>query len=591
MNEERCYVQVRNVTYTYQGSNEPALKNLSFNVKKGEIVLITGPSGAGKTTICRLINGLIPHFFNGKFEGEVITKGYNTKIYDPGFFSGFIGFLFQDPSSQLVTPTVKEELAFGPENLGVPREEIIKRIKEVSFSTGLEGYERRNPHFLSYGEQQAVALASILTMQPEIFVLDEPTSNLDPAGKKRILNLINKMVKERKGTLVIVEHRLEEIAPLADKILVIHGGKLKREGKPCEVLNDVEEMLQYSVKVPQVTILIHKLKKENLITEEKLPLTVDAAYKLIKEELKKKEVVPEKILARKETWLKHLLKERSDLKETSRKKVVTIENLSFTYPKGVEALKNINLEIREGEFIGLIGQNGSGKTTLAKLINGLLKPTKGKVYVDGVDTTKTTVSFLSTKVGYVFQNPNNQLLSRTVKEELALGPRNLGLKEGEINERVNEVVEALKLKPLLNKNPFYLSRGEKQKVAVASVLTMKPKILIVDEPTTGQDYLTSLKMMNLYKKLNKEGKTIIVITHETSLVAEYCQRVILLNRGEVMLDNEPRKVFANSFLLKKVSIEPPQISQLFNLFTQNKLKWTILNTEEGFEFFKTLLTI
>ncbi len=564
-------VRIENLNYTYPRSDSPALRDVNLDIHEGDVVLITGPSGAGKTTLLRLINGLIPHFFGGTFKGSVVVKGYDTKSRDPGFFSTFVGYLFQNPSAHLIAPTVKEELAFGPENLGVPAHEILARIERTLKEMGLEGCEGRNPHFLSGGEQQAVALASVVVMEPRILVLDEPTSNLDPLGTERVMAQIQRLARDGRRTILIVEHKLEETAHLADRLIVLDDGAVLLDARPKDALNQAEELLGHGVRIPQVTLLFHHLVRKRLVNLESLPLTVEEAYELLAGKPRRAPRKP-----------------RTEATQGG-KEIARAVDLSFTYPDGTEALSDVNLTIREGEFVGLIGQNASGKTTLARLFNGLLKPTKGKVYVDGEDTSEHSTAYLATKVGYVFQNPDSQLFCRTVEEELTYGPRNLKLDRKVVAERVREVSEAIGITHLLRKNPFQLSQAEKQKVAVGSVLTMRPKILIVDEPTTGQDHLSSLRMMEFYRKLNSQGATLVVITHDMNLAAQYASRIVVMQSGRIIAEGPARTVFARSQILREAHLKPPQVSELFNRVFNGTVDWTVLTVEEALEAFEEAL--
>ncbi|MFQ6080503.1 MAG: ABC transporter ATP-binding protein [Candidatus Bathyarchaeia archaeon] len=562
-------IAVEGVTFTYLGSEESAIRNINLRVKKGEILMITGPSGAGKTTLCRLLNGLIPQYFRGKLEGKVLVNGVDTKKTTIGALSQTVSLLFQDPASQLVCPTVMDEVAFGPENLGVDPVEIRQRVDENVKAVRLGGYEERNPHSLSGGEQQACALAAIMAMKPEVYVLDEPTSNLDPLGSHQVLSLLVELSRRERKTMIIVEHKMEELLPLVDRLIVMNEGRIVLEGEVRKLLEDVELMEKMGLKPPQVTLLTSKLRR--YVPFERLPLTLEEGIDLLRRALRDRIKV-------KEAQIKPQPLPRA--KERKGGEIIRVENLWHVYPGEVTALRGVNLTIYEGEFVAIIGQNGSGKTTLVKHFNGLLKPTKGRVSVYGVDTSKASIAELSKRVGYAFQNPDHQLCNETVRKELAFGPINLGFSENEIEERVAKAAERLGLKGVLDEKPFSLSKGERQRVAIASILTMGPEVLIIDEPTTGQDYRMSKEIMDFCKALNEEGKTIIVITHDMNLAAEYSERVIVLKDGEILCEGPPGEVFSQVEMLEKTYLEPPQITRLAQRLTEFGIPSTLLTVDE-----------
>jgi len=570
-------VLMNKVTFTYLGGRKPAIQNIDLRIKKGEIVLVTGPAGAGKTTLCCCMNGLIPHFYEGKLDGEVLVYGLNTKMYSISDLSMFAGLLFQDPSTQLVLPTVRDEIAFGPENYGVPPDEIERRVEECARFTRLEKYLNQNPHFLSGGEKQACALASIMAMNPNMYVLDEPTSNLDPLGSYQILQVIMGLVRKENKTMIIVEHRIEELAPLVDRMLVMNEGRIILDGKPREVLENAESMAEIGIKIPQVTLLAQKLKKIG-IKFDSLPITLEEASE----------------------WLSHVLRAKAKINFSmerrissnttgTRNPVIKVKDLWHVYPGGIHALRGVNLEVYEGDFIALLGQNGSGKTTLVKHFNGLLKPTKGKVLVNGIDVEKAKVNELAMKVGYCFQNPDNQIFSRTVRDEVAFGLKNLGLPHSSIKKLVINALEMVGLKHVIDEDPFSLSLGERQRIAFASVIAMEPDILVVDEPTTGQDYVRSIEMMNLISKFHERNKAVIVITHDMNLAAEYAKRVVILQNGQVIFDGPTRRAFSQPEMLATTFLKPPQITLLGQRLSSLSLPNDILTIDEAYNFLTQFL--
>ncbi|RLG46222.1 MAG: ABC transporter, partial [Thermoproteota archaeon] len=448
-------------------------------MKEGEIVTIMGHTGCGKSTLCLTFNGIIPHAMGGDLKGKVVIDGLDIMEHDIPELARRVGMVFQDPETQLFSVTVKSEVAFGPENLMLPREEILERVRWALEATRLKGYEERAPTKLSGGEKQQVALAAAMAMRPRILVLDEPTSELDPVGTRKIFSLIKELNKKYGITFVIIEHK-EEAIQLSDRIILMKEGRVIGQGKPSQVFSDIKSVKESRVRVPQISQLFYKLKERGLDLG-RIPLTIEDAYLLLKDLLKegKAEDIPVEVNKR----------------EKGSQPVIKTENLFFQYKNGPVALKGINLEVYQGEFVAIIGQNGAGKTTLAKHFNGLLKPTKGDVIIDGMNTKDALITDLAKTVGFVFQNPDHQFFSFTVEEEVAFGPRNLGLSDEEVKNRVDEALSTVGLEKMRQRHPFTLSRGQRQRLAVASVLAMHPKMIVLDEPTTGQDEVAINQIM------------------------------------------------------------------------------------------------
>jgi energy-coupling factor transport system ATP-binding protein len=539
---------MENVDWTYEGGTKKAIRNINLKIKKGEIAIITGPSGAGKSTLCYCMSGLIPHFFRGELRGEVTVGGYNVKQTSLKALSKEVGICFDNPSNQLFCATVLEEVAFGPENICASRDEVIERVREAIKFCRLEEYRDKSPHALSGGLKQSTAIAAILAMRPNIFILDEPTSNLDPEGTELIFHRIRELVNTQNKTTIIVEHKLEYVLPFADRLIIMSDGEIIANGPVRKVLAESELLERLEISVPHVTKLAYRICKH--LAEDNIPITLEEGIKLLREITMKKTIPTPK---------EH---KSHSLAEKERRIIIKCEDVWYEYPDRTLALKGINLEIEAGKLIGIIGQNGSGKTTLAKLFNGLYKPTKGVVIVDGIDTRTVDVGYLARIVGYCFQNPDDQIFAKTVKEEIEFGPRNLKLPPEEVEQRVKKYAKKLEIYDYLDASPFTLSQGLRQRVAVASILTMEPKILIIDEPTTGQDYARSKAVMELAKALNEEGKTVIIISHDMNLVAEYCDRVVVMWNGKILIEGTTREVFSKPQVLAQSSLKPPQITQL-----------------------------
>jgi energy-coupling factor transporter ATP-binding protein EcfA2 len=569
---QESIIEFKGVTWRYQDAKEPSLKGIDLRVHSGEVIVITGPSGAGKTTLCRCLNGLIPHFFEGELQGDVNVAGMSLRANDIPFLAAKVGLLFDDPSNQLFNSTVEEELAFGPENYAIPVPEIRLRIEEGLAFSRLENSRYKNPHALSGGQQQACALAAIYTMRPTIFVLDEPTSNLDPYGAQLIFQRLSELIQKDRRTFVIVEHNLETILPYADRLVVMDKGAILGDGKPKDVLRQVDLMEGVDLQVPHATQLAYELQKHGYARGE-TPFTTEEAVSLLTR------VIPSLPARSLSPGRKVPAEEARDV----RTPVVEARGVEFAYPDGTRALNGVSLKIPEGDYVGFIGRNGSGKTTLVKMFDGLLRPTKGEVLLGGKETASKSVPQLARFVGYNFQNPDDQIFARTVREELEFAPKNLKLPPEEMAKAVEEVARDLELSQYLDLNPFSLSQGLRRRVAIGSTLTLDPKVLVVDEPTTGQDYSRAKVVMELCKKLNETGKTIIIISHNMDLIAEYCRYVYVLKDGSLLIEGTPKRVFSQPEKLMETSIVPPQITRIFQQMTKPVLPHDVLTMEEAFE--------
>jgi energy-coupling factor transport system ATP-binding protein len=463
--------------------------------------------------------------------------------------------VFQEPESQLFAMNVEEELSFGPENLGVPPEEIRRRVDWALKVVRMEPFRHRSPFRLSGGQKQRVAIAAALSMYPDILVLDEPTAGLDPIGKMEVFSVVHDLKKMQNMTVIMVEHESEEIARFSDRIAVMNDGKIVLLGTPRDVYAETETLTKIGLSVPQVCELAERMndgfKRENRYSF----MTLQEAEDGIRRDFPRlTEMKSRATISKGETA-------PSRTGETQGS-AVKIEGLHFEYDKGVEILKGIDLTIRKGEFVAIIGQNGSGKTTLVKHFNGLLRPTRGRVLVSGEGTEHRTVAQLSRTVGYLFQNPDHQIFSTSVEDEVAFGPKNLGVSQEEIGRRVTEALELVGLEEYRKTPPSTLGLGQRRKVTLAAIVAMKPDVMVLDEPTTGIDWNGSLQLMDSVTELNKRGHTIITITHSMRVVAQYAHRTVVLSDGQVILDGPTREVFAQPEVLKTTFLAPPQITCL-----------------------------
>jgi energy-coupling factor transport system ATP-binding protein len=517
-----------------------------------------GPSGAGKSTLCFLLNGLIPHLIKGELQGEIRVEGKDTRELPVKEFAKSVGLVFQDFESQLFSTEVELEVAFGPENLGLPREEIARRVDFALQFVGLQGFQGRKPAALSGGEKQRLAIASVLSLNPSILCLDEPTSDLDPGGKEQVFRVAHDLEKEEGRTLLIVEHETEEVRDL-DRILIMVGGEIAADGSAREILADAPGLAARGVKPLELAEAFGGR------VSEQIPLTIEEALEVWNrsgfrihapayQALRAREEVQSRILG---------------------PEILKVRDLTFGYENGPAALQGVSFSVRKGEFVALLGQNGSGKTTLAKHFNGLLLPSQGEVRVEGVDTKEAGLARLSRQVGFVFQNPDHQIFAESVREDVAFGPKLAGLAGSELKDRVEQALRAVGLAEKGDCDPFSLTKGERQKVAVASVLATRPEMIIFDEPTTGLDYRELCAMMELIANLNRAGHTILMITHCMWLVARYAQRALVLHQGRLAMDGSPRSLFSQEARLQEFSLRPPQIARF-----SNRIGHTLLSPEE-----------
>jgi len=550
-------IKINNFTFYYSDSQKPALKEVNLEISDGEFVLLTGPSGGGKSTLCRCLNGLVPHFYGGRLSGQVLVEGLDTRNHSTKELATKVGMVFQDPENQLVAVDVEREIAFGLENLAFSRNLIAKRIEESLDTLGISHLRHRTVHQLSGGEKQKVAIASVLALHPQILVLDEPTSELDPRSAEEVLSILKRLNDELGLTIVLIEHRLDRVIQYADKLVVVDQGKIIANGAVRDVLdNDYAKIIEVGVGLPSVVRLVHELKQKGFVING-IPLTVKEARAMFGE-----------------VFRKSFIKKTGPDEKDSGKAIVETKKLWHAYPEGPVALRDINLRVNEGEFIAIIGRNASGKTTLVKHFNGLLEPSKGTVTIDGIDTRMASVADLAQRVGFVFQNPNDHLFADTVEEEIAFALKNRGTSREIVSAKVDEMLKRFCLKEHRKEYPRSLSGGERQRVAMASVMVTEPKILVMDEPTRGMDYKLKGELMVYLREYAGRGNTVALVTHDIETVAEYADRVILLSEGQIVVDGSRHEVLSGALLFS------PQINRLVQSWTEYGVPGDILTADE-----------
>ncbi|MCC7165772.1 MAG: energy-coupling factor ABC transporter ATP-binding protein [Anaerolineae bacterium] len=525
-------IELHNVTYSYPKQNMPTLRDISLQISPGTFLLVVGPSGAGKSTLLRTINGLVPHFYGGALQGRVRVEERDPVEFGPRGMSDLVGLVFQNPEAQFVTQLVEDELAFAMENLNFSQALMRRRVEEALDQLSIADLRGRKVETLSGGQKQLVAIASVLTLQPSILVLDEPTSQLDPQAAEEVLTILQKLNMDLGLTIVLSEHRLERVAQYADRICYLpRRGASPLLGAPREVLAQVDL-------VPPLVELGRKLDWQPM------PLTIKESRPFA-ENLKRKwngfrAPAPRPPAPGGTGTTKGVTTSGAGVIGTT--KVVTT-GLGFRYGER-EVLKSISFELGAGELVALMGRNGSGKSTLLKNIVGLLKPQRGGVRVNGQDPAAIPLEQIARHVGFVPQNPGRLLFNETVQGELEFTCRahNLG------TEKIAGLLEQLGLSELREAYPRDLSTGERQRVALASILIAEPGALLLDEPTRGLDYVSKEKLLAILKRLRAQGVTILMASHDVELVAQCATRILLLGNGDIVADGTTRHVMNDSLV-------------------------------------------
>ncbi len=501
--------------YSYEADSPQVLRGLNIEIAKGEFAVIAGPSGEGKSTFCRTLNNIIPLFYKGSFFGKRRVAGEWLEKQQITEISQKVGMVFQDFEQQLFSTNVLLDLAFGLENFGVPHAEMQKRIAELLEKFNLTHLKNREPSSLSGGEKQKVAIASVMAYRPQVLVLDEPTTDLDADSREFVLQTLPQL-KDWVETVLVIDQETEQFET-ANRIFLFREGIIQSEGSAAEILIRSDVLEQNALRPLDLVRLQAEIGRTPVL------------------------VSPSPLAA----MLQNQTLEKTPIEtRTQSHPVVEVGSLSFRYPgESRPALKNLSFEIRESEFAGIIGHNGSGKSTLLKHLNGLQHPQQGTIRILGKDVKEWDRKELARSAGLVFQNPDHQIFNATVREEVEFGPRQFGLPEERRKKDVERAIETMDLLQQLERDPFQLSKGERQRVAVASVLSVSPDILILDEPTTGLDYRQQKYLMELLQKFHREGTTIVIVTHALKLVAEYCTYAVVLHQGEKVAEGHPREVF------------------------------------------------
>jgi energy-coupling factor transport system ATP-binding protein len=541
-------LELRDVTFSYPSMDEPVLRGINLKIFPGEFVGVIAPTGSGKSTLLGLLGGVIPHYVRGELSGQVLLDGVDTRELSLRKFATRVGMVLQDPDSQLFNLLVRDEIVWGLENRGVARDQMDRRLAEILRFFNIEKLRDRITYDLSGGEKQRVVMAAVAVSQPDILLFDNPTSQLDPLGAELVIESV-KRVLEAHRTVIMVEDKLDELLEHADRLVLLHRGEILLDCPPAEFVRHHDELERAGIVPSQVAQLSLRLSQQGLL-DDQLPLTLSDAIPIYRRLFEGAAAAPPVPPAP---------------APSTGNAAIEVRNLRFVYPppRPIPAVRGVSLSIARGSFVAIVGQNGSGKTTLARCMSGYLTPAAGEVLVGGENVHQLKTFRRARRIGYVFQNPATQLFRQSVLDEVMFSLEYQGLAAGEGQARAEEILRLLDLWEQRELHPFRLSLGNKQRLAIACIAVLQPDALIVDEPTTGQDPRHARAVMGLLTQLrDRYGTTIITITHAMSLAADYCDRVIAMCQGEVLLDGTPREVFAQRDALATTFVKPPSVTQL-----------------------------
>lgn len=558
-------ISFKNFSFQYDNLKNPTLKNINLEIGTGEKVLIAGPSGSGKSTLAHCLNGLIPHAYKGKMTGELLLDG--ESLYGKGLeaISKKVGTILQDADGQFIALSVGEDVAFAFENDGMPVPDMRQKVEKILRNFSMEAFKEQSPQNLSGGQKQKVAMAGVMAMQTNLLLFDEPLANLDPMSGQLAMDTIDALHKGTDKTIVVVEHRIEDVlAHHFDRIVVMNKGEIIFNGTPDEALR-IGCLEENGLREP---LYIETLKKCGVSLEEEKQLTHIKTLEKYKEQVCETLDALASVKAKDEP---HVLLE--------------CNHLQFAYDKERgNILKDISFDIYEGEFLAILGNNGAGKSTLLKALTGFCKLDKGEIRYKGEDITKWSIRKRADVIGYVMQNPNHMITKYMIYDEVAFGLRNFGYDEKVVKERVEEALEICGLAPYKKWPVASLSFGQKKRVTIASILALKPKVIVLDEPTAGQDHKNYTEFMNFLMTLKQEGITVVMITHDIQLALEYADRAIVLSDGQILLNDSIYNVLANKEVLTKAHLKETSISALAELYhVEDKSKFLQQVIQKGRE--------
>ena len=556
MSTSNPIIELRDVSFSYDEGREKALDAVSLSVREGDFVGVIGPSGAGKSTLAAMMSGAIPHHYAGKLYGATLVDGHDTCDVTLTDISRIVGSVLQDIDTQMVASVVEDEMLFGLENFGVPHDKIEERLAGALDAVGIADLRNREIATLSGGQKQKVAIAAILALEPRVLVLDEPTAALDPASSRHVFDTLHE-VNERMGiTVVVIEQKVALLSEYCGRIVVLDHGRVAFEGTPPEVFSHGEELREMGVDSPRVARVSNSLARHGVI-ERGLPcLNVPEATALIAGLVGTGHAAEGE--ARVPAASPHAPAPRPHAEGAE--PVVELSGVNFSYPGGGASVRNLEMRVYPGELVGVVGQNGAGKTTLTKLLNGLLKPASGEVRIAGLSTSEVPTSAIAAHCATLFQNPDHQICKDTVLEEVAFGLELQGVEPGRARERAEGVAKRFGLP--LDEAPFSLSCGQRQMVALASVVVCEPEVVLLDEPTSGLDYRECMTVMETVREMAEHGCAVIMVCHDMEVVSDFAERLVVMANGEILARGVAAEIFSDADLMERAYVAPPQMVQL-----------------------------
>lgn len=537
-------IEFKDFSFQYRVQAEPTVKNINLSIYEGEKVLIVGPSGSGKSTLAHCINGLVPFFYDGIVTGQLNINGNDATKMNIFELSKIVGTVLQDPDSQFIGLTVGEDIAFKLENYCISQDEMIDRVDKSAELVDIKKELYSSPYKLSGGQKQRVTLAGVTVDDVKILLFDEPLASLDPATGESAIELIDKMQKQNNKTAIIIEHRLEDVLHCdVDRVIVMDKGEIIADTTIDEIIRK-DILRKVGIREP---LYLTALRYADCEINDTLKLKNIETLELgeYKEKLK--------------DWYENIEVYESDENQNP---ILELDNICFSYNNEKQILKNVSFKINKGDMAAIVGRNGAGKSTISKLVCGFYKPTSGRILFDGKDMVDYTIKERSEKIGFVMQNPNQMISKTMVYDEVAFGLKIRGLSDSEIKERVEETLRICGLYGYRNWPISALSFGQKKRVTIASILVLNPDMIILDEPTAGQDFKHYTEIMEFLVDLNKKGVTIIMVTHDMHLMLEYTNKVIVLSEGEKIADNIPAYILTNKEIIEKANLKETSLHQL-----------------------------